>query len=278
MQLVATEELSEAFRKCLFMSCIMNRKQQKSFSLNQSEADSSPHFLIHHTASQFRVRTNHLTHRRLLGHQPFSLFIEQVVRSQKNKMVSFSKAVLLLSVVASANAFAPSPFVVQTSRTAVFMAEEAVEVEEEVAVPAAPARTPSGMELRAFRKKLKSFTAENFSQTLSDIEPFLLNDAGSSLYTKSMSRIATQANFLGQKVPEGYAKDAAATEKRRAKQDAFIKMKEEERIAAEAEAAEAAAEAAEAEDAATDEAATDEAAETVEAADETVEEAEPVMA
>ncbi len=96
---------------------------------------------------------------------------------------------------------------------------------------------------------------------------FLVNDAGSSLYSKTMRRISTQANLLGQKIPEGYASDAAATEKRRVKQDAFIKAKEEERIAAEAEAAEAAAEAE-----------PEETSEETKAVEEAVEEPEPVVA
>ena len=109
-------------------------------------------------------------------------------------MVNFSKAVILLSVVAGANAFAPAPFNVESIRTAVFMSEEVAEapVEEEVAAPVA--RKSSGMELKTFRKTLKSLSAENFSQTLAEIEPFLVNDAGSSLYSKSMRRISTQAN------------------------------------------------------------------------------------
>lgn len=182
-------------------------------------------------------------------------------------MVSFSKAVILLSVVAGANAFAPIPFNVESTRTAVFMSEEVAEapVEGEVAAPVA--RKSSGMELKTFRKNLKSLSAENFSQTLAEIEAFLVNDAGSSLYSKTMKRISTQANLLGQKIPEGYASDAAATEKRRVKQDAFIKAKEEERIAAEAEAAEAAAEAE-----------PEETSEETKAVEEAVEEPEPVVA
>ena len=183
-------------------------------------------------------------------------------------MASFSKAVFLFSFVAIANAFVPSPFGVQPSTTAVFITEAVAEtpVEEEVVAPAAPARNPSDMNLRVFRKSIRALTTENFSQTLSNIEPFLLNDAGSTLYAKSMRRISTQANLLGQNVPEGYARDAAATQKRREKQDAFIKAKEEERMAAEAEAAEAAADA------------QSEAESTDEAAEETVAEPEPVMA
>jgi hypothetical protein len=132
--------------------------------------------------------------------------------------------------------------------------------------------------LKDFRKSIASLTAENFSQTLSNVEPFLINDAGATMYAKSISRITTRAKMFGVEVPEGYAKDAAATEKKRAKQDAFIKVKEEERMAAEAEAAEAAAAAAAAEEAD----AVEEAVEPVEAeaAKETAEEpaAEPVVA
>jgi hypothetical protein len=151
------------------------------------------------------------------------------------------------------------------------------EKKEEAA--SAPSRTPSSMKVRDFRKSVASLTADNFSQTLSDIEPFLLNDAGATMYAKSIRRITTQAKIVGVRVPEGYAKDAAATEKKRAKQDAFIKVKEEERLAVEAEAAEAAAAAAAAAEKAE---AVEEAAEPVEAeaAEETAKEpvAEPVMA
>ena len=47
--------------------------------------------------------------------------------------------------------------------------------------------------------------------------------------------VKKKAKELGVVVPEGYAKEALATAKRRAKQDAFIKVKEEERLATEAE-------------------------------------------
>ena len=58
------------------------------------------------------------------------------------------------------------------------------------------------------------------------------------MYAKSMRRIAVQAKALGVEMPTDYAKDAKATAKRREKQNAFIQMKEEERLAAEASAAE----------------------------------------
>lgn len=158
-------------------------------------------------------------------------------------MVNLSQAVFLLGVAVlsgRANAFAPSLSGV-SQRMALFMSEEVAEAPVEEKDAPAPSRPTSGMKVPAFRKSIASLTAENFSQTLSDIEPFLRNDAGTTMYAKSMSRITTRAKMFGVKVPEGYAKDAAATEKRRAKQDAFIKVKEEERMAAEAEAAEAAA-------------------------------------
>jgi hypothetical protein len=121
------------------------------------------------------------------------------------------------------------------------MSEEVAEAPVEEKEAPAPSRPSSGMKVTDFRKSIASLTAENFSQSLSDMEPFLLNDAGTTMYAKSMSRITTRAKMFGVTVPEGYAKDAAATEKRRAKQDTFIKVKEEERMAAEAEAAAAAA-------------------------------------
>jgi hypothetical protein len=161
-------------------------------------------------------------------------------------MVKLSQAALLLVVVAlsgSANAFAPSPLCL-AQRTALFLSGEVADAPVEKEGAPALSRPSSGMKVSAFRKSIASLTAENFSRTLSDIEPFFLNDAGSTMYAKSMSRITTRAKMVGVTVPEGYAKDAAATEKRRVKQDAFIKVKDEERMAAEAEVAEAAAAAA----------------------------------
>ena len=118
------------------------------------------------------------------------------------------------------------------------------EVEEAVAV-AAPVAEPSGWTAGSVHKAVRRLNASNFSQTLSDMEPFLLNEAGATIYSKSLKRIAIKASEVGVEMPAGYAKLAKATEKRRAKQDAFIARKEEERLAAEAEAAEAAAGAAE---------------------------------
>lgn len=82
---------------------------------------------------------------------------------------------------------------------------------------------------------------------MTEIEPFLLNEAGITIYKKSIRRISNKAKAFGVDVPSDYAKAAKATEKRRTKQDEFIQAKEAERLEAEAEAAAAEAEAAEAE-------------------------------
>lgn len=100
------------------------------------------------------------------------------------------------------------------------------EVAEETETAEAPAPVPSGLSIPFVKKAIDNLTAENFDGTLSEIEPFLINDAGITLYTKSMRRIGVKANFLGATVPEGYAKEAFCTAKRRAKQDAFIQAKE----------------------------------------------------
>lgn len=104
------------------------------------------------------------------------------------------------------------------------------------------------------KKQIDGLTKDNFSSTLSEIEPFLLNDAGITIYKKSLRRISNAAKVLGEEIPADYAKAAKATEKRRTKQDEFIQAKEAERLEAEAEAA-----------ANEEESATEEAAEPVEA-------------
>ncbi|GKY96415.1 hypothetical protein MPSEU_000601000 [Mayamaea pseudoterrestris] len=99
--------------------------------------------------------------------------------------------------------------------------------------------------MKEVRKSIGKLSKDNMSSTLSEIEPFLLNNAGPSFYSKSMGRITAKAKALGAEVPAGYAKAAKATEKRREKQDAFVKAKiaeaDEAAAAAAAEAAEAAA-------------------------------------
>jgi len=102
------------------------------------------------------------------------------------------------------------------------------------------------------RKSIHNLTVENFSKTLTEIEPFLQQNAGQSFYTKSIRRISRNAKFLGVTVPEGYAKNSNALKKKFIKQGLFIEKKEAERVeteaaaAAEAEAAKAAAAEAEA--------------------------------
>ena len=86
------------------------------------------------------------------------------------------------------------------------------------------------------KKSINTVTKDNFSSVLTEIEPFLTNEAGSSIYRKSMSRLASKAKLLGATMPEGYAKEAKCTEKKREKQDAYCKAKAEE--AADAAAAE----------------------------------------
>jgi hypothetical protein len=111
------------------------------------------------------------------------------------------------------------------------------------------------------RSKIDSLTKDNFSSSLSEIEPFLTNVAGRTMFTKSLKRIAVKAKAAGVEVPTGYAKDAKTMAKRREKQGTFIKAKIEAAAAAKAaeEEAAAAAKAAEEEAAAASTAAADEA-------------------
>ena len=77
------------------------------------------------------------------------------------------------------------------------------------------------------RNEIDSLTKDNFDATLKVIEPFLTNTAGASFHRKSMRRISRIAKVTGATVPATFAKEAKATEKRRAKQDTFIAGKEE---------------------------------------------------
>ena len=136
------------------------------------------------------------------------------------------QAALLLAVVGSTQAFATAPFGVKKAlATPVFMSEDASNA------------SSSGMGMKEVRKAIDQLSKDNFSESLTKIEPFLLNDAGASIYAKSMRRIATRAKALGVSIPEGYALEAKATQKKREKQDAFIKAKEEESASAEEEPA-----------------------------------------
>lgn len=182
-------------------------------------------------------------------------------------MVRLASIVCVAALTGQVGAFTSTPFGISKKHVSLYMSDEPA-VEEATEVETAPVATPrpsSGLKITEVRKSISSLTTDNFSQTLSTIEPFLLNDAGTTFYAKSMKRISVQAKALGVEVPTGYALDAAATEKRRVKQDAFIKTKEEERLAAEADSAEAEATAENAEEE------TDIAAETEAVVDEAVE-------
>ena len=126
-----------------------------------------------------------------------------------------------------------------------------------------PATPNDAMRMRDVHKTVHDLTADNFAASLSTIEPFLLNEAGSTMYGKSMRRIAARAKALGVEVPEGYAKEAKATAKKRAKQDEFIQAKMAEAASASADAEEEDAESSE-EEAAADETAAEGEAESAE--------------
>lgn len=134
-----------------------------------------------------------------------------------------TSVVALLAAVGSVNAFSSSTTAAATSTTQV-------------------------------RRTIKRLTNDNFDASLQAVEPFLTQHAGRTFYTKSLNRLFYKAAAIGCTVPADFAKQAACTAARRAKQDAFIQSKEEERLAAQAEAA--AADAAESD--ATEEAAVDE--------------------
>jgi pyruvate/2-oxoglutarate dehydrogenase complex dihydrolipoamide acyltransferase (E2) component len=151
-----------------------------------------------------------------------------------------AQATLFLAFAGSTLAFT-SPFCVNKAFRPIFMSEDALE--EAAPTLSTPA---SGLTHKDVRKAIDGLTKENFSKSLSLIEPFLLNEAGATIYAKSLRRIADRAKSFEIAVPAGYAKEAKATQKRREKQDAFIKVKEENAAAAKAAEAAAAAEAAEA--------------------------------
>jgi len=95
----------------------------------------------------------------------------------------------------------------------------------------------NGLSMKEARRVIRKISAESFKTSLNTLEPFLLDNAGASMYAKSLKRIAYKAKEFNLEVPQGYARDAKATAKRREKQDAFFKAKKEEVLAATAEAA-----------------------------------------
>jgi len=116
-------------------------------------------------------------------------------------------------------------------------ATDAPAAEPTPAAPTPPAPL-SGLRMKDVRKAVDSLDKDNFSQTLDELESFLTHEAGSSLYAKSMRRLNVRAQALGLEIPADYAKEAKATQKKREKQNSFIQVKEEERLAAEAAPAE----------------------------------------
>jgi hypothetical protein len=114
----------------------------------------------------------------------------------------------------------------------------------EEAVAESSPLSKSGMKMKDVRKAIAKLDAKNFESTLKSIEPYLVNEAGATMYDNCMRRTTFRAKALGVSIPSGYAVQAKATEKKREKQNAFIQKKEEARLAAEASAAAAAAEAA----------------------------------
>lgn len=96
----------------------------------------------------------------------------------------------------------------------------------------------NALSVSSVRKTIDGASKENFSAVTAEVEPFLLNDAGVTFYSKSLRRLNTKAKAFGLELPENYAKAAKCTEARRAKQDAFVKAKIEEAAEAAAEAAE----------------------------------------
>merc|ERR1712232_544006 len=82
---------------------------------------------------------------------------------------------------------------------------------------------------------------ENFATSIAEVEPYLMGEAGSTIYKKSIRRITTASKSFGMicrrillKLPNAW--------RIREKQNAFIQQKEEERKEAEAAAVEASAE------------------------------------
>jgi hypothetical protein len=111
------------------------------------------------------------------------------------------------------------------------------EVAEAVEIPDAAPAELSGLRMKDVRKAIDNLDKDNFDSTLQTLEPYLVNEARSTMYKKSVQRIAVRAKALGVEMPEKYAFEAKATLKKREKQNAFIQQKEEERLAAEAAAA-----------------------------------------
>lgn len=118
---------------------------------------------------------------------------------------------LVLLASGSVGAFTSQSFNVKKAAFFSTVAEDAV--------------TASGLKAGEVRRYIKRLNKDNFSSTLTTIEPYLLNEVGASAYSKLIKDIWWQAKNLGVELPTDYAKEAKATAKRRSKQDAFIQKK-----------------------------------------------------
>mmetsp|Transcript_3090 Transcript_3090/g.4685 ORF Transcript_3090/g.4685 Transcript_3090/m.4685 type:complete len:239 (-) Transcript_3090:242-958(-) len=159
--------------------------------------------------------------------------------------IAFAAAILSTASAFTVAPRGPAGFAALSMST---VAEPEVDEETtaEEAVAEAEPVPKSGLTISGVRKSIDSLTKENFSATLGEIEPFLLNEAGVTFYKKSMRRITRNAQALGVDIPEGYALEAKATAARRTKQNEFVQLKIQEAAddaaaAAEEEAAAAAA-------------------------------------
>lgn len=146
-----------------------------------------------------------------------------------------STVLLVAAGLSAADAFVPGDL--PRAGTSRLFSEEVDQVQD-VETPSWPAFDPTGLTVADVKKSVKGINKENFSETLDELQPFLVNEAGQTFYNKVMRRLAFQSKELGMDLPADYAKEAKWNKSRRAKQDAFIQAKEEERLAAEAAAAE----------------------------------------
>lgn len=138
--------------------------------------------------------------------------------------------VTLVALIGSTSAFTSAPRAFGISTTCLPMADVEAETETQVESPT------SGLSMRVVHRMMKNASAASFDEVVKTIEPFLVNDAGTTMLAKTMSRLSAQAKLFGKTLPDGYAVGAAAAAKRIAKQNAFIAKKEEARVAAEAQA------------------------------------------
>jgi hypothetical protein len=139
-----------------------------------------------------------------------------------------SQITVLFALVGSTAAFTNfAPRVFGVSQTCLQMADE----EAEAVVVEEVARPTSGMAMKTVHRMMRNVSAATFDATAKTIEPFLVNDAGSTMFQNTMSRLSAKAKLFGKTLPEGYASGAVAAAKRSAKQDAFIAKKIEEAAA-----------------------------------------------